>query len=172
MGYVHMYYGDGKGKTTAAMGLALRAAGNGMRVVIMQFLKSRPSGEVRMLEGMEGVRVFRGKAGDGFTWSMTPEQREETCAIHEDNFRQACSWVRHDARLFILDEILGAIEYGFFPVQQLLDYLEHVPEDVDIVLTGRPLLPKIAERADYITQMASIRHPYDKGVQARKGIEY
>lgn len=171
MGYVHAYYGEGKGKTTAAMGLALRALGNDMKVVFVQFLKSEPSGEIRMLERMPGISVYWGKAGDGFTNTMTPSEAEETQAIHLRNFEQGRIAAR-EAQMLILDEILCAIELGFFPLDRLVDFLRNRPETLEVILTGRPLPEALRDMADYITGMRNVRHPYDHGLQARKGVEY
>ena len=172
MGYVHVYHGEGKGKTTAAMGLALRALGNDMPVVIVQFLKGRPSGEIRMLEGMANVQVFRGKAGEGFTFDMTPAERAQTLDIHRANLAKAHA-LTAQAGLLVLDEALGAIETGLLPLEDVLAFLADAPEPLEIVLTGRTLPDALRERADYITEMRAVRHPYTTaGIGARKGIEF
>ena len=171
MGLLHVYYGEGKGKTTAAMGLALRALGSGMKVVVMQCLKHKPSGEVRMLDELENTRVFCGKAGEGFVQAMTEREKSQTAETHTENFRQACMAAR-DAQMLILDEMLGALEYGLFPPEALLAFLDDRPEGLEVVLTGRVLLEELRKRADYITEMRCVRHPYQRGVLARQGIEF
>jgi cob(I)alamin adenosyltransferase len=168
---LHLYYGDGKGKTTAALGLLLRAAGAGWSCVLVQFLKDWDSGELRTLEQLPGVTVLRGKAsGAGFAKDMSPEQLDETRAIHEENLRRASERCR-DGGLLVLDEAVDAMRLGLLgedSVRALLDG----SRDLELVITGHGAPGWLAERADYITEFVKRRHPYDSGVLARRGIEW
>lgn len=172
MGCIHIYFGNGKGKTTAAAGLALRALGTGMPVVVAQFLKHKPSGEIRMLAEFPGVTIFLGKAGSGFTNTMTTAQREETLAIHLRHFAQATLVAQQQGGLLVLDEILGAIETGLFPEDALIQFLKARPDTLEVVLTGRSPSDALLALGDYLTEMRCLRHPYEKGIGAREGIEY
>lgn len=168
---VHLYYGGGKGKTTAAMGLALRCAGCGKKVVVVQFLKSRPSGEIDPLSALDGVRVLRGKSVGKFTFQMNEEEKRATAALQRqllaDGFGAA-----EGADLLVLDEVLDAVRLGFVQEEELLRRIRERPEGLELVLTGRDPSQKLMDRADYVTRMEKEKHPYDGGLTAREGIEY
>lgn len=167
MGYVHFYYGDGKGKTTAAMGLALRALGHGLPVTVAQFLKDGSSGECAMLEKL-GARIIAGKAAPGFVFSMTDAQKAATRALHDGYLDQDLTAM---GGLLVLDEVGDALTLGMLNQEKLLALLEHRGE-TEIVLTGHAPVDCLMDRADYITEMKALRHPYEKGIPAREGIEY
>lgn len=167
-GLIHLYCGEGKGKTTAAMGLALRAMGQGVSVTVVQFLKSGASGELEPL-GRLGARIFSGKAGRKFFSQMSPEEREETWHIHTDNLRRA---METDCGLLILDEVCAAAALQTVSQELLRQAVLQRPQGREIVLTGREPQPWMQEAADYITEMRCLRHPYDRGIAARRGIEY
>ena len=158
---IHVYHGDGKGKTTAAMGLALRMLAAGRRVVVVQFLKDGESGEVRLLAEHFGVPVFAGKASDKFTWSMTSEELAATRELHDGNLASALAELEGAQEgLLVLDEAL---------VDRALDMSAR---GVEVALTGRAPSRKIVEKADYITEMRCEKHPYEQGICAREGVEY
>ena len=171
LGLIHIYTGPGKGKTTAAVGLAVRAAGRGIPVVFVQLMKNRPTGEVEVLSRLPGVTVLRGKAGAGFSSAMTPEERARSREIHHRNLCQGAELAREQGGLLVLDEVMAALKHGLLdrePLQQLLD---RRPEGTELVLTGRDAPEWLLEWADYITVMEKRRHPYDRGIAARPGIE-
>ena len=172
-GLIHIYHGDGKGKTTAAMGLVLRAVGNGQKAVIVQFLKGRDSGEIGILQSMPGVAVFRGKHGTKFSFQMSEEEKQAARKAHRENLDAAWGQVKvGNCSLLVLDEALGALSTGLLeedPIRQLID---DKPPELEIVLTGREPPDFLLRAADYITEMKCVRHPYDKGIPARKGIEF
>ena len=171
-GLCHLYCGDGKGKTTAAMGLALRAAGSGMQVLIVQFLKNRETGELRALSAIPNIRILRGKGGSGFSFSMSEEEKSKTRQIHQQNFDLAvCAARMGECDLLILDEAVGACRLGLLDEKSLLDFLQNRPLGLEVVLTGRGPDEALCAAADYITEMKKIRHPFDAGVAARDGIE-
>lgn len=169
---IHYYYGDGKGKTTAAMGLAIRALGRGKCVFIIQFLKDTPSGETLFFETLEGVTLCRGKAGKGFSFTMTEEEKQETKRIHNENLARGMQAVR-DGRcdLLVLDEVGDACMLGLIDSVALLSFLHGEAQMAEIIMTGHTPVAELTACADYITQMKKEKHPYDSGVVARVGIE-
>lgn len=240
-GLVHIYCGDGKGKTTAALGLALRAAGNGVPVVIARFLKNDGSGEVGILENVPGVYLFHCERQFGFTWTMSEEQKAEAgeyfTGLFERAWEMGCKTAREDVEgagkadgcmagenwgsdsvsdgssrrdtgvcdtgasisespvsgapvsgspasapltsppceiraLLVLDEIMAAVNSGYVANERLLAALDHRPDGLEVVLTGRGPSEELLSRADYVTEMRAVKHPYEKGVGARKGVEY
>lgn len=171
-GLVQIYYGDGKGKTTAAFGLAFRCAGWGRRVVIAQFLKSGASGEVMAAECFPELTVMRTKEIHKFTFQMNEEEKAATARNCQDLFRQATALaVEQQARLLVMDEVIDASR-GFLPMDELCAFLDNRPEGLEVVMTGHSLPQELADRADYITHVRKEKHPYDKGVMARKEIEF
>lgn len=171
-GLVHIYYGDGKGKTTAAFGLAFRCAGRGKQVVVAQFLKSAGSGEVTAAERFPEITLVRGKAVQKFTFQMNSEEKAQTARDCLDLFQRAASLARDSsARLLVLDEVIDA-SCGFLPMDELVAFLDGKPEGLEVVLTGHSLPGELARRADYISHVTKEKHPYDEGVMARPDIEF
>ncbi|SHH94305.1 cob(I)alamin adenosyltransferase [Sporobacter termitidis DSM 10068] len=172
-GLIHVYYGYGKGKTTAALGLALRAAGCGLKVVIVQFLKDSNTGELNALKLLPNVTVLRGTAARAFTRDMTPEQLAETRKIQNANFEKALELVGSgECGLLILDEALDAYQLGLLDKAAFLDLVCRKPDSLELVITGHRPDEEILGRADYVTEMVKVRHPYDSGISARRGIEF
>jgi cob(I)alamin adenosyltransferase len=167
-GMVHLYWGDGKGKTTAAMGLALRALGAGRKVVIVQFLKGAGSGEIPLLEKI-GAKVFRGMPGQKFVFQMEEQEKQLARALQTESLRAALAL---PADLLILDEACAAWQLDMVDRALLQSAVESRPAGQEIVLTGREPAGWMRECADYSTEMHAWKHPYDKGTPARKGIEY
>ncbi len=167
-GLLHLYWGDGKGKTTAAMGLALRALGNGKRVTIVQFLKGSMSGEIPLLEQL-GARVYRGKVGQKFVFQMNAEERAATRDLQNENLKQALS---DPADVLVLDEAGSAWELDMVDKDLLRRAVLGRPTEQECVLTAHQPPEWMSEAADYSTEMKCHRHPYQKGIKARKGIEY
>ena len=182
MAMIHLYFGDGKGKSTAAAGLAIRMAGRGGKAVMARFLKSDDSGEVPVLTGVKGIEVLPCGKSFGFSWDMTPEVRLEAAEYYARMFREACRKAEAAAEdgeeeegpraLLILDEICAAVNGGFIRESDLLEFLDRRPEGLEVVLTGRNPSEELLLRADYATEMKEIKHPYQTGIPARKGIEY
>lgn len=170
-GLIHLYCGDGKGKTTAALGLALRAAGAGKQVVFTQFFKDGSSSEIGPLAALPGVRVFHADTVRGFYRNMTPTQREQAGKDYTALFRQVTQ-AAQEADLLILDEIVSACNRGVVPEKLVTDFLREKPAWLEVVLTGRNPSAALLELADYITEMRKLRHPFDRGIGARKGIEF
>lgn len=170
---IHVYHGDGKGKTTAAMGLALRMLAAGRRVVVVQFLKDGESGEARLLAEHFGVPVFAGKVSDKFTWSMTSEELASTCELHDGNLASALAELEGAQEgLLVLDEALDALSKGLVDEALVDRALDMSARGVEVALTGRAPSRRIVEKADYITEMRCEKHPYAQGICAREGVEY
>lgn len=173
-GLVQVYCGNGKGKTTAAIGLGIRAVGRDLKVIMVQFLKHEETGECKTLKLLEPkFKVFHFEKPRGFTWTLTPEEREEK----KTEIKNAINYARKvldtgECDILILDEILGAIQAGFVDEEEICDMIDHKPEGTELVLTGRDVPESIAQRADYISKIDRVKHPGDHGVPTREGIEY
>jgi len=172
-GLIHLYIGEGKGKTTAAIGLAARAAGSGMRVVFGQLLKGRKSGEVASLEAL-GVRVIRTDKEQGFIWEMDEEEKEACRAEQVRLFNEIWGIIfnEKDVDLLVVDEALDVLAEGLLGEEMIRDVLEKKPAGLEIVCTGREAPDWMFEIADYVTEMKKLKHPYDCGIEAREAIEY
>lgn len=171
-GLVHVYYGDGKGKTTAAFGLAFRCAGRGKRVVIAQFLKSGESGEVTAAERFPEIALVRGGGVRKFTFQMNDAEKARTAEDCAALFQKAVSLARsEDVRLLVLDEVIDAC-HSFLPMDELTGFLDGRPEGLEVVITGHDLPEELSARADYISHVEKEKHPYDRGILARPDIEF
>lgn len=171
-GLIHIYCGDGKGKTTAAVGLAVRCAGRGNKVLLVQFLKSRDSGELYSLAKLPDIEVMRGKESKKFTFQMNEEEKHALLIEHNKMFEQVLAKIKNGAySLLILDEVIGALNAKVFEMPKLIEFLRHKPENLEVVLTGRNPAPELVEIADYVSEMRKVKHPMDKGIMAREGIE-
>ncbi len=172
LGLLHIYHGNGKGKTTAALGLALRCAGRGGRVLIAQFLKGQPSGELKTLALIPNIKILRAKEATKFTFQMTPEELVAVKERHSALLKEIAKELQEgNIDLLILDEALGALQTGLLDKEELLDLLDTRPQETEAVLTGRDPSPQLLERADYVSEIVKRKHPFDKGVPARIGIE-
>ncbi|MDH4006458.1 MAG: cob(I)yrinic acid a,c-diamide adenosyltransferase [Desulfuromonadales bacterium] len=170
-GYVQVYTGNGKGKTTAALGLAFRAIGRGLKVCLIQFMKGGgPYGEHFAAEKMTQNMTVRCFGRDG--WVKKGSPNPEDLAEADRAYRMAeASLESEDYDLVILDEMNGAVDFGLLSVEQALRLLDLKGEKVELVLTGRNACPEIIQRADLVTEMCEIKHYYQAGVDARVGIE-
>lgn len=171
-GLVHVYTGDGKGKTTAAWGLALRALGRGKSVAVVQFLKSLPSGEVLAVKCFgDQVRVLgETRPYDPHLDQSKSEELREDSRQNFNTARDVTVSRRYD--LVILDEINVVLRYGFVTPEEMLDLLARRPKTVDVVLTGRYAPGWLIDVADLVTEMATVKHPAEAGAKARIGIEF
>lgn len=175
-GLIHIYCGDGKGKSTAAAGLAVRAAGRGYRVLMVRFLKTDDSGEVSVLQSIPGVTLAPCDRTFGFTFRMTPEEKKEAAAYYQQRFLDICRQVREEgenqADLLILDEILAAVTTGMVNEADVIRFLKEKPDHLEVVLTGRNPSERLVELADYVSEIQAVKHPFTEGVSAREGIEF
>lgn len=168
---IHIYCGDGKGKTTAALGLICRHVGTGGKAVLAQFLKSLPTGELATLEKL-GVPVYRNELPHGFFPNMNEEMKSRVREMHDQTLAEVTRLARTDAcTLLVLDELCAALSLGLIDREKVLSLLDD-HGSAELVITGRDPEEALTSRADYITEMKLIKHPYDKGMLARKGIEY
>ncbi|MBP3621681.1 MAG: cob(I)yrinic acid a,c-diamide adenosyltransferase [Lachnospiraceae bacterium] len=189
---VQIYCGDGKGKTTAATGLALRAVGSGIPVLFGQFLKDTSSAEILVMRELKEISLFHAKKNYGFTWEMTEEEKllqkeanDELLLDVEKNLQdylkdkncEAGDIDNHTEKqslraVVVLDEVLHAVNNNLLSAEILYDFLDKYSGNNEIILTGTNPSEKLVKRADYISEIKKIKHPFDKGMRARKGIEY
>lgn len=168
---IHIYCGDGKGKTTAAMGLALRAAGSGKKVVVVQFLKDGTSSELHILRQLPQMQVLVCEECFGFFWNMTEEQKEAAGRAYTELFDRASQAAKKGAFLLVMDELIAAYNHRLVDREQVLAFLREKPESLEVVMTGREPAPELLELADYVSEIQKRKHPFDRGVGARRGIE-
>lgn len=171
-GLVHIYCGDGKGKTTAAFGLAFRCAGRGKKVLIAQFLKSHISGEVMAAERFDEIIVLRSNPTGKFFKDMNSEEIEITRKASGDMLEKAflmCG--KGNVDMLVLDEIAACVNYGIIDRNVLLEFIRTKPVEMEVVMTGRNPDSRLIEIADYVSCVEKIKHPFDKGITARDGIE-
>lgn len=173
-GLIQIYTGDGKGKTTAAIGQGIRALGRGYTVYMVQFLKSQDTGELKVLEKLEpSFKVFRFEKKRGFVFNLSKDElaelKNEVCTAFD--FVKAVL-ENGECDVFILDEIMAAMSNGLVDIDDVADVLKNKPSGVEIILTGRDAPDKILELADYVSQIMCKEHPFERGIGARKGIEY
>lgn len=172
LGLIHIYCGEGKGKTTASLGLALRAAGRGFNVVILQFLKGMVTGELASLAMIPNIKLFRGKELPTFSFKMTDQQKREATTQHNKAFENVIDYCKHhQIDLLILDEVIGAYEKNLIDRDMVINFIDNKPPNLELVLTGRYPAAELIERADYISRIAKEKHPFDKGIKARIGVE-
>ena len=171
VGLIQVYTGDGKGKTTAALGLALRAAGHGLCTYIGQFLKGRPYGEQEALKRLAPEVTLEQYGLNSWVHvdRVTPEQRE---AAREGLVRARHALLSGEYDIVVLDEVNVALHFGVLTEEEVLKFIDDKPSRVELVLTGRRAPQAIIERADLVTKMKEVRHPYHRGIPARLGIEF
>lgn len=170
-GLVIVHTGDGKGKTTAALGLALRAVGNGMPVLMIQFIKGKwKTGERTAAKAFGGLFEIHAM-GEGFTWDTKDAERDKRKVREGWEFMTA-KVAGGGYRMLILDEINYVLSYGHIPVEEVLRFLREKPRSLHVVLTGRNAPPALIETADLVTEMLDIKHPFNEGLAAQRGIEF
>ena len=171
-GCVHIYHGNGKGKTTAAIGLCVRAAGAGLKVLIYQFLKDNTSSERSVLKNIPGITLVDGIDKAKFTFNMSSEEKQETGAYCRSMF---CSLVQTAVQgnydVLLLDEVLHVLRKDMISEEMLLDFLNERPDGMEVILTGYNPSKKLVDCADYVSHIVKEKHPFDKKLGARVGIE-
>ncbi|MDY0082486.1 MAG: cob(I)yrinic acid a,c-diamide adenosyltransferase [Ignavibacteriaceae bacterium] len=170
-GFIQIYTGDGKGKSTAAIGQAIRAAGYGLKTYIAQFMKEYPYNELESLKLLSEWITIEQFAGDDFVY-----RKELPNVVEKDKARRGlekakAKMLSHKFDLIILDEILVSIHFGLFNDEEVLTFMKMKPGNIELILTGRYCPDNIIEAADLVTEMKEIKHYYQDGVVARKGIE-
>lgn len=169
-GLILVHTGNGKGKTTAALGLAMRACGRGWKVCMIQFIKGDwKTGEMEAAKWLKGFEFSH--MGKGFTWN---KKAPGTDARAAKATWEACKEAALSGKynLVIFDEINNAIDYGLIPTEEVVDFLKGKPHKLHVLLTGRNAKPEIIELADTVTEMREVKHAFHKGIIAQKGIEY
>ena len=170
---IHIYYGGGKGKTTAAAGLAARAAGNNMRVMFVQFLKTEDSGERLSLERLETVTLTPCPRELKFTFEMDEHEKQQAATMFRGIFERSVSAAlsqRYD--MIVLDEIFDAVNEGMLSESEVFEFIANAPDGIEIVMTGHNPPERFIEAADYATEFKKVKHPFDRGIGGRKGIEF
>lgn len=170
-GRIHIYYGNGKGKTTAAVGLAVRAAGAGLKVLVFQFLKDNSSSERKVLEALPNVTCLPGKERVKFVSNMNSDERAQYRHYNNkalDEIIKFCG----PFDMLLLDEVLCALELDVISEEKLISFIQHKPRGLEIVMTGHKAADSLVEMADYVTEVRKVKHQFDLGRSARKGIEY
>lgn len=173
-GLIHVYTGEGKGKTTASFGLVVRALGHKKRVAIFSFLKDSKVkyGEMLAFERLfpELTYIRFENASPLFDKSVTMEDLKQSVT---ESFHKALKLINENSYdLVVFDELNACLRYDMIDKNLVLDFLKNKPENLEIVITGRDAIPELLELADYVTEMRMIKHPYTKGIKARRGIEY
>ena len=169
----HIYYGDGKGKTTAAIGLAVRAAGSKMKVLFVQFLKTEFSGERHILSHTENVTLTFCPLELKFTFDMNDKEKAQAAKIFKGIFDNAVTTAlteKYD--MVVLDEVFEAINAHMLSESEVYEFITNAPSSMEIIMTGHNPPQKFMDCADYITEFKKIKHPYDRGITGRIGIEF
>ena len=173
-GYVQIYTGNGKGKTTAAVGLAVRAAGNGYNVFMVQFLKGSKTGEIESAKKMAPFfNIFRFEKKRGFFWTLNADEKVEL----KEDVQKAYEFCRKTLKeekcdILIMDEVMGALSNNLISEQQLIELIDNKPDNIELVLTGRNAPKSIIHKANLVTEMKDIKHYFNEGVPSREGIEF
>lgn len=169
-GLIHIYYGDGKGKTTAAVGQAVRSAGYGYKVLFYQFLKNNTSSERNALAQMDNITCMNGREEVKFSFQMSEEEKEEVRNYNKEQL-QILKREAENYDILILDEAVCVTGIGLLEEKELIDFLKNKPKKLEVILTGHTVSVDLLDIADYVTEMKKVKHPFDRGIVAREGIE-
>ena len=170
---LHIYYGNGKGKTTAAVGLTVRAIGSGMKTAFFQFLKNGSSSEISVLKSLENNTVTCCEECKKFTFAMNDIEKNEVTIRHTKMLRQAADMlISEQVQLVVLDEFIDAYNKKLIDTELADKFINEIASKGEVVLTGRNPSDKLKKYADYLTEMSAVKHPFDNGITARKGIEF
>lgn len=173
-GLVHVYTGDGKGKTTAAVGLGIRAVGAGLKVIMIQFLKYQPTSEIKVLDELKPqfICIRAGNKNRGYYWTLDEAEKEEVKKENRDILALAEKLCRSDeCNVLIMDEIMPAISNQIVSADEVLKIIECKRPDLELILTGRGAPEEIIKCADLVTEMKNVKHYLEKGIKAREGID-
>lgn len=170
-GLVHIYTGDGKGKSTAAIGLGLRATGNDMKVLLVSFLKGMDTCEEIAISKIDNFEQIKEVKTNKFTWNMNDKELIEVTKNHNNSLMQAIKKSKN-IDILIFDEIISTYNLNLIDKKLLLNFIRNKPNGLEIILTGRQPAEELLELADYVSEVNCIKHPYEKGIPARKGIEF
>ena len=175
-GLIQIYCGDEKGKTTAAIGQAVRSAGAGLSVIFSRFLKTEDSGELAILREVPGITMVPCRKSFGFFFQMTEAEKQEAAQVYQEVLNRAVSLASEAAgegdTLLVMDEIIATYRYGLVDREKLTAFLRDKPENLEVVMTGRDPAQELVSLADYVSEIKKIKHPFDRGICARRGIEF
>lgn len=172
-GLLHIYCGDGKGKSTAAAGLAIRAAGTGKKVLFGRFLKNENSGELQILDMVPEIEVLHMEKSFGFFYTLSDEEKEEMRQTYRKLWKEIVRKAEEEKfDMLVMDEFMAAYQLEVIDREAAAEFLKNRPENLEVVLTGRDPAPEILELADYVSEIQKVKHPFDQGIPARKGIEF
>lgn len=169
----HIYFGDGKGKTTAAVGIAVRAAGSNLKVLFVQFLKTEFSGERHVLSHLENVSLTFCPIELKFTYEMDEKEKLQASKIFKGIFdRSVTMALTQKYDMVVLDEVFEVINAGMISESEVFEFIANVPTSMEIIMTGHNPSQKFLDSADYVTEFKKVKHPYDRGIIGRIGIEF
>lgn len=172
IGLIHIYCGNGKGKTTTGMGLCLRSAGYGFKTLIYQFMKDNTTSERHILKNIPNITILDGLQQEKFSFQMTPQEKKERITFYENQFHQIVkSCTEEQYQVLFLDEILYTIRAGLFDEELLYQFLKNKPPYLEVILTGQDPSQRLITLANYVSNICKVKHPYDDGLPARDGIE-
>lgn len=169
----HLYFGDGKGKTTAAVGIAVRAAGSNLKVLFVQFLKTEFSGERHVLSHTENVTLTLCPADLKFTFQMNEKEKAQAAKIFKGIFDHSVTLAlteKYD--MVVFDEIIDAINAEMLTESEVVEFITNAPSSMEIIMTGHNPSQKMIDLCDYVTEFKKIKHPYDRGITGRIGVEF
>jgi len=176
LGRIHVYTGSGKGKTTAAIGQAIRCLGAGLQITMVNFFKNADSSEFQMLNRLapEFQYIIANQEPRGFYWELSEDQKAASWQDYQAAWEKVQELVnQHQCDLLILDEIMAVIEYGIIPIEAVTSAMQQCRHNhIELILTGRNAPVEVIQEADLVTEMKEIKHPLAKGIKARQGIEY
>lgn len=170
-GFIQVYTGNGKGKTTAAIGQAVRAAGFGLRTYFVMFMKEFPYNEVKSLESLKDFITIVQVGNDDFVYKKVPPSKEEKLKIKNALAEAKGRMLSGKYDLIVLDEIFVSIYFGLITKEEVISFINEKPVHIELILTGRYCPQEIIDKADLVTEMKEVKHYYEKGVMARRGIE-
>jgi len=169
-GFIQVYYGDGKGKTTAALGLAVRATGQGLKVLFLQFFKKNLTGELISLQYLPRITLYQFGSGKFILNRQWQDEDYQEFLMGWEMAKRALHTEDYD--LLIMDEFLYAFTYQMLSWDDFFQELNTRKQKIEVIITGRKVIPQLLDYADLVTNMVLIKHPYQQGIPARKGIEY
>lgn len=169
---IHIYCGDGKGKTTAAIGLSIRAAGSGMNVIFARFLKDNDSSELKIIKNITNIDLIPCEKEFGFFFTMSNEEKVEAKVFYSNLLMEVINKARlKEYDMLVLDEIMAAYNLDLVDKNEFLEFLKNKPQKLEVVMTGRDPDKSLIGLADYVSNIEKVKHPYDNGIVARVGIE-
>lgn len=171
-GLIHIYCGDGKGKTTTGMGLCVRAAGYGYKILIYQFMKNNKTSERNVLEKVDNITIVDGLEEEKFSFQMTEEEKQQRRVFYAQQLKKVTEMARREQYdVLFLDEVIYTIRAGLLDEEELLQFLDTKPQKLEVILTGQGPDEELIKRADYVSETCMRKHPFQKGQPARDGIE-